>query len=158
MTTDFTEFNNSLTNSTYSGGWTNTQQAIEKCTDLIKDETNPVIVLITDGKSTACNPEGSTFHSAGIESLDCDGNGQSTRGAAEEAAEAAWYNGVDIIPVVIDTDSKDVSELQNLSRCKNSIGPCSKYFGIKVEDHDVMTIVDDVIEATNCRDVATAMP
>ena len=129
----------------------NTQQAIEVCAGIVAGEPNPVIVLISDGTPTACNPIGSTFHSTGRSSFNCNGSGQSAQDSAEDAADSAWENGIDVIPVVINSVETDFTVLQNLARCQNTVGPCSKYFGIEVSNFDeVTTIVDDIIELAAC--------
>ena len=75
----------------------------------------------------------------------------SAQDAAEEAADSAWGNGIDIIPVVVNTGETDFTMLQNFARCQNNVGPCSKYFGIEIDDfEEVTTIVDDVIKAAAC--------
>merc|ERR1712241_194043 len=80
-------------------------------------------------------------------------------GAFEAAVEAAdmarvYGNGVDIIPVIINSEDTNVAQLEALGRCRDFDGVCTDYNGLSVEDFDisVTNIVSEVLQAAACRD------
>jgi len=155
VTTDFSVFSNNVTTSPYEGGSTNTQQGIVKCAELIRGEAFPIIVLVTDGTPTACNPEGSTYFDT-KRPFDCNGNDQNAFEAAVEAADLArvYGNGIDIIPVIINSVDTNVAQLEALARCRDFDGICTDYSGLSVDSFDisVTNIVSEVLQAAACRD------
>jgi len=82
----------------YSGGLTNTGDAIKDCHDNIKpvDNLRKVIVLVTDGKPTKGASDSDHY------------------GYALDQADAAKYDGAIILPVQVNTVSTDATFLQSL--------------------------------------------
>ena len=91
----------------YTGGWTNTEQAIRNCTETLKDSTadEKSIVLLTDGAPTTFG-EFATDRAPG-----CDANGgpkdSPCREAAVTAADEAKALGINIATVLVSTVSTD---------------------------------------------------
>uniref|UniRef100_A0A7S2YG23 VWFA domain-containing protein n=1 Tax=Entomoneis paludosa TaxID=265537 RepID=A0A7S2YG23_9STRA len=87
----------------YSGGWTNTGDAIHACQDtLVNSDSVKVMVLLTDGTPTRGDPN--------------KGNGghQEHKDYATAEANAAKAAGTTIVPVVINSGSSDFSYLGTL--------------------------------------------
>lgn len=148
-----------ITISQYTGGYTNTEDAILKCVDELKESQNPVIVLITDGTPTACNNKNNNGVSltgrGGCTANTCDKcNGKSFAGSAERAATLASNAGVTLIPVVISSVATDIDQLEDLARCPaNSDDFCSvdDYKSLNVESLDELdTILDALVTTTEC--------
>merc|ERR1711933_272106 len=105
----------------YSGGYTNTEDAIFQCKNELQGTTNPVIVLVTDGTPTACRKKNGGYKT--IFNGDCnEGNcPQCENGdpvaAATKLADDAASAGISLVPVVINSVSSNVDALELLARC-----------------------------------------
>jgi len=130
VTSDITAFKESLTTAKYKGGYTNTEQAILRCTELLEDQPNPVILLVTDGTPTTCR------------------RGWQCKGAAENAADRAFGQDVEIVPIIINSVSTDIKQIAKFARCRNP--PCPS---VDITDIGGLNeIIGEVIEAATCRD------
>ena len=121
----------------YSGGWTNTEQAIARCDQTLSSvgfNSLRYILLFTDGAPTA-RGAGATGRGSG-----CNSNGgpvgSPCRNAAVAAANAAKGTGIEVITVAVRTADLDVNFLYTL----NSTG-----LGFAVDDFDDAEEVTDKI-------------
>ena len=123
VTNDLTEFTSGLQTSGYLGGFTNTEQGILECVELLKGAKNPAIVVLTDGTPTACgsgDPPDCRDTSACGPCLNSTANQQL---GAIEAANVAYNNGIDLIPVAIrDSISREIPNVEALARCAGVSG------------------------------------
>jgi len=122
-----------IENSPYTGGWTNTQDAIDKCRKALKGKKNPMMVLLTDGTPTACKTdEGKTKHAGqsrngcSRESCPaCRGEADTHQEAAELAADLAAREGISLVPVIISSVEESKEQLEKLARCPANSDPNS---------------------------------
>ena len=126
----------------YSGGWTNTEQAIARCDQTLNSvgfSSLRYILLFTDGAPTVfgTNTGGPI---AGGPSPGCDNDGgpagSPCRTAAVTAANDAKADGIEVITVAVNTGDLDVNFLYTL----NSTG-----LGFTVDDFDDAEEVTDKI-------------
>ena len=77
----------------YSGGWTNTEAGIRNCDTVLGPFGNRVIVIITDGNTTACMQ--------GVTGCPCQGCNTPATNTASAAALTARNNNITIISIGI---------------------------------------------------------
>lgn len=136
--------------SAYTGGYTNTEDAIKKCKKELKGTANPVIVLITDGTPTACNGD-NRFRTQWNHGGECD-NGPPAD-AAIALANKASRAGMSLVPVVINSVSKNVAQLSDLARCPVNDSNCDveSYKNLHVDNiENLGDVLDSLILSTGC--------
>jgi hypothetical protein len=144
--------------SSYTGGYTNTEQAITKCTEQLAGTANPVIVLVTDGTPTACARSDPTKFKT-IFQGDCNTNncpqcpnGDPANGAEVVAGQAAAA-GITIVPVIVSSVSSNVDQLEALARCPVDSTDCDidDYKGLVVGSVDqIGSLLQDLVGLTEC--------
>jgi len=147
-----------IATSAYTGGYTNTDDAIYRCKNELAGKPNPVIVLITDGTPTACRKKGGgykTISDSGCSSTSCNGciNGAPLDAAIAMADEASDAN-MSVVPVVINSISRSVEKIERLARCPKNDSGCNvnDYKGIQVDDIDeVDELLKDLVLSTGCQ-------
>jgi len=91
----------------YTGGWTNTEQAIRNCTETLKGSTadTKFMLLLTDGSPTAIGE----FATGRADGCDADGGPKNSpcREAAVVAADEAKAADIQIATVLVSTVSTD---------------------------------------------------
>lgn len=143
----------------YSGGYTNTEDAIYQCKNELQGTTNPVIVLVTDGTPTACRKKGGgykTIFQGGCNTGNCNGciNGYPVDAATTLADEAASA-GMSLVPVVINSVSSNVDALELLARCPTGAAGAdcdvNDYKNLSVATiGDLDTLLEGLIMTTEC--------
>jgi len=127
----------------YTGGWTNTEQAIRNCTETLKGSTADIkfMLLLTDGSPTAIG-EFATGRADG-----CDANGgpvgSPCRNAAVAAATAAKDAGIKLATVLVSTVSTDGDFL------KDHISSSEDLFFPAPDFGSLQGLVDDIVEEVN---------
>jgi len=171
--------------SQYTGGFTNTQDAIHKCIELLADSKfeKKSIVLLTDGTPTACQDENEKTIKVTDRSSDgyCSGESCPTcrkaknyneahkvmQAAAVNAADLAAEQGMSLIPVIVTSVDDNRDKLEELARCPEGSETCSveSFKGLNVGSLDeIHDILKDLVVATACEEpeepveAATAEP
>merc|ERR1712176_507780 len=145
------------------GGYTNTEDAITKCTTELEGSDNPVMVIITDGTPTACrhnsgyNTEKDTinYECSNLGSYDLDK--KNFQRVAYHQADKAADKGITIVPVIINSVSSNVNILEKLARCpentswRNKYTCGDKYKDLEVGDIDELELIlDNLVKSTGC--------
>jgi hypothetical protein len=150
---------NAIDTKAYSGGYTNTEDAIYQCKNELQGTTNPVIVLVTDGTPTACRRKNGGFKT--IFNGDCNEgncalcpNGDPVTAALTLANEAASA-GMSLVPVVINSVSTAVDTLESLARCPTGAAGAdcdvNDYKNLSVGTiGDLDTLLEGLIMTTEC--------
>jgi hypothetical protein len=132
-----TEF---LTNTSFSGGQTNTEQAIRFCTNVLDEGTTAkrILVLLTDGNPNVC----SSNTIGPVMGCPCTSCINPSTTAANNAAAAARNKNYTVLPVGVGTS---ISE-SNLNNWGNGTF-------LTVDDFDELdSILDDLIDEVVCGD------
>ena len=144
-----------IESSSYTGGFTNTEMAIDKCIEQLKGTPNPMIVLVTDGTPTACRKKGTTnkyvhIYKEGCSDVECNACEHGPpKDAAETMADMAQDLEMHLIPVVISGVSEDSLYLEKLARCPS--GDPVAYMNLHVDRPDeISAILNDLIKVTGC--------
>ena len=147
----------------YTGGFTNTEEAIELCAKQVKNLDNPVVVLITDGTPTACTTAWNRNRKH-IFMSDCSDNRCDDcfhgppRDAAENRADWAAGEGVTVVPVVVSSVSEDTEFLEDLARCpEDDSNPNCDVDNFKDKLHventqDIDNVLLSLTQLTGCED------
>lgn len=132
---------NAVENLIYSGGYTNTGDAIEECRRLLANDPNPngaekTIILITDGAATRPDTEkaGSPYTEA--------------KGHAKDMSEDALKEDIHIVGVFVDTSSSTSSFLKELT---------SPGMFLEISEFDMLlntTVSDRLVELVECSDLS----
>ena len=126
----------------YTGGWTNTEQAIRNCTETLEDSTADAkfMLLLTDGSPTAIGE----FATGRPDDCNEDGGpvGSPCRNNAVAAATAAEAADIQIATVLVSTVSTDGDFLEKNISSPDLFFPAPN-FGNLTE------LVDDVVEEIN---------
>merc|ERR1711907_517715 len=94
-----------------TGGWTNTQDAIDKCRKALKGKKNHA------GQSrNGCSRESCPA---------CRGEADTHQEAAELAADLAAREGISLVPVIISSVEESKEQLEKLARCPANSDPNS---------------------------------
>ena len=148
--TDVSDFNQIISDEPYQGGGTLTDAGIRACIELVKDQENPVIVLLTDGTPTRCTPiNGGDCPSESNCVCDPLNPTQTAFDFAAKAANEAFDANIRVVPVgITESVSSNPTNVIDLSRCPENPG-CE--FNLTVEDlaGDVQTVVDEIVDKAN---------
>jgi len=126
----------------YTGGWTNTEQAIRNCTETLKDSTadEKSIVLLTDGAPTTFG-EFATGRADG-----CTENGgpkdSPCREAAVTAADEAKALGINLATVLVSTVSADGSFLEKNISSPDLYFPATNFSQLDLLVDDIVSRID----------------
>ena len=130
----------------YTGGWTNTEQAIAKCTETLKTSTAEVkyIALITDGAPTT-KGEFATGRGSG-----CNANGgpvgSPCRDAAVVAADAAELADINIATVLVSTVSATGSFLEDLASSPDLYFPALSFGNLQALVMDIVNMINPCVK------------
>merc|ERR1711933_332625 len=148
---------NAITTSAYTGGFTNSDDALYKCKRELANSENPVIVMITDGTPTACRKKNGgykTISNSNCSDSRCNDciNGPPLDAAIAMANEAAAA-GMSVVPVVINSISRSVEKIERLARCPNDDPSCdvNSYKNLQVNDIDqIDELLESLVLTTGC--------
>ena len=165
-TTDLAAFVDTIEDSSYSGGYTNTEQGISKCAEMLKGEDCGFIVLLSDGTTTACNKatDTSSVQHCPQDSkcdLDCDySDGRNQYKAATKAANRLKWDRISLIPVLVKSVSIQKKKMRRLARCpENKNKPCRKYYNLKAWRASALEkIADEIRACATCEPVESEDP
>lgn len=146
-----------IATSAYTGGYTNTEDAIYQCKEQLTGQTNPVIVLVTDGTPTACRRKGGgyrTISNSNCSNSRCD---DCINGAPQKAAEAlaneAAQAGMSVVPVVIQSVSRNINQIEKFAKCPVGDSSCdvNAYKNLQVDDIDeIDSLLESLVLTTGC--------
>ena len=126
----------------YTGGWTNTEQAIRNCTETLKDSTadEKSIVLLTDGAPTTFG-EFATDRAPG-----CTAEGgpkdSPCREAAVTAADEAKALGINLATVLVSTISADGAFLERNISSPDLYFPATNFSQLDLLVDDIVSRID----------------
>jgi len=133
---------NAVENIDYTGGWTNTEQAIRNCTETLKDSTADEIitVLLTDGAPTTFG-EFATGRAPGCEA---DGGPKDSpcREAAVTAADEAKAAGISLATVLVSTVSASGSFLEKNISSPDLYFPATDFSQLDLLVDDIVSRID----------------
>merc|ERR1712176_335405 len=130
---------NAISTTAYTGGYTNIEDAIDKCMGELRGKDNPAIVLISDGTPTACTTANGSYKTRWQPNCSKDTCADCPNGGAETAATTLADNasaaGMSIIPVVISSVSTTQTFLESLAKCPADSRDCvvENYKGLQVD-------------------------
>jgi len=134
---------NAVENIDYTGGWTNTEQAIRNCTETLdkSDADLKFVLLLTDGSPTAIGE----FATGRADGCDADGGPKNSpcRTAAVTAADEAKAADIQIATVLVSTVSTDGDFLEDRISSSPDLFFPAPNFGNLTE------LVDDIVEEIN---------
>ena len=133
---------NAVNGIVYTGGWTNTEQAIRNCTETLKDSTADEIitVLLTDGAPTTFG-EFATGRAPGCEA---DGGPKDSpcREAAVTAADEAKAAGISLATVLVSTVSASGSFLEKNISSPDLYFPATDFSQLDLLVDDIVSRID----------------
>jgi len=154
-----------ISTTAYTGGYTNIEDAIDKCMGELRGKENPAIVLISDGTPTACTTANGSYKTrfqptcSKDECADCPNGGAET--AATTLADNASAAGMSLIPVVISSVSTTQNFLESLAKCPADSRDCvvENYKGLQVDSVESLNaVLEPLIQVTACPEVGSEAP